>query len=166
MELGGTVAEIMADLRRAGAIGGEETARIVELLLASVEASVRLHLLEALYAAARELEASTTGVGVEIRLEGRDPVLSLVQSRPDDAGSEEPEEAQSIAAYADDELLRVTLRLPETLKLRVEQAAASAGASVNAWIVGALARSFDPSAATRAQLGGRMPRRLTGFVQG
>ncbi len=83
MELGSTVTEIMDDLRRAGAIGGEETTRIVDLLLASVESSVRLHLLEALYAAARELEASTAGVGVEIRLEGRDPVLSLVQSHPD-----------------------------------------------------------------------------------
>ena len=166
MELGPTVDEIMADLRRAGAIGGEETARIVELLLASVEASVRLHLLEALHAAARELEASAAGLGVEIRLEGRDPVLSLVQSRPDEAEADETEETQSIGGYADDELLRITLRVPEGLKLRVEQAAASAGASVNAWIVGALARSFDPSAAARAQPGGRRPRRMTGFVQG
>ena len=110
MELGPTVDEIMADLRRAGAIGGEETARIVELLLASVEASVRLHLLEALYAAARELEASAAGLGVEIRLEGRDPVLSLVQSRPDEAEADETEETQSIGGYADDELLRITLR--------------------------------------------------------
>ena len=164
MELGSTVTEIMDDLRRAGAIGGVETTRTVELLLASVESSVRLHLLEALYAAARELEASTAGVGVEIRLEGRDPVLSLVQSHPD-GGEKEAQEAQSGGGFADDELLRITLRLPESLKVRVEQAAASAGASVNAWIVAALARSFDPSA-VRAQPAGRMPRRMTGYVQG
>jgi HicB family len=166
MELGTTVDEITADLRRAGAIGGEETARIVELLLVNLEASVRLHLLEALYGAARELEASAAGVSVEIRLEGRDPVLTLVHPRPDEAESKDAEEAAGLGGYADDELLRITLRLPEGLKLRVEQAAASAGASVNAWIVGALARSFDPSAATRAQPGGRRPRRMTGFVQG
>ena len=162
MEFENIVEAIAADLRRAGAIGGEETSRIADLLVAGVEPSIRLHLLEALYRAARELEESAPGVSVEIRLEGRNPVLSLAREEPE-AGAAEGE---GFGDYAEDDVLRITLRLPESLKVRVEDAAARAGASVNAWIVAALARSFDVSASTRTQPGGRMPRRMTGFVKG
>jgi hypothetical protein len=162
MEFDSIVEGITADLRRAGAIGGEETARIADLLVAGVEPSIRLHVLEALYRAAKELEESSPGVSVEIRLEGRNPVLSLAREEPEGGAAE----GESLGDYAEDDVLRITLRLPEGLKVRVEDAAARAGASVNAWIVAALARSFDVSATTRTQPGGRMPRRMTGFVKG
>jgi hypothetical protein len=162
MEFDNIVEGITADLRRAGAIGGEETARIADLLVAGVEPSIWLHLLEALYRAARELEESAPGVSIEIRLEGRNPVLSLVREEPEGSATE----GESLGDYSEDDVLRITLRLPEGLKVRVEEAAARAGASVNAWIVAALARSFDVSASTWTQPGGRMPRRMTGFVKG
>jgi hypothetical protein len=161
MEFESIVEGITADLRRAGAIGGEETARIADLLVAGVEPSIRLHVLEALYRAAKELEESAPGVSVEIRLQGRNPVLSLVREEPEDEA-----EGESLGDYAEDDVLRITLRLPEGLKVRVEEAALRGGASVNAWIVAALARSFDLSATARTQPGGRMPRRMTGFIKG
>ena len=161
MEFESIVEGITADLRRAGAIGGEETARIADLLVAGVEPSIRLHVLEALYRAAKELEESAPGVSVEIRLQGRNPVLSLVREEPEGEA-----EGESLGDYAEDDVLRITLRLPEGLKVRVEEAASRGGASVNAWIVAALARSFDLSATARTQPGGRMPRRMTGFIKG
>jgi hypothetical protein len=161
MEFESIVEGITADLRRAGAIGGEETARIADLLVAGVEPSIRLHVLEALYRAAKELEESAPGVSVEIRLQGRNPVLSLAREEPEDEA-----EGESLGDYAEDDVLRITLRLPEGLKVRVEEAALRGGASVNAWIVAALARSFDLSATARTQPGGRMPRRMTGFIKG
>jgi len=164
MELDGTIEAVAEDLRRAGAVGGAETARVAELLVAAVEPTLRLHLLEALHAAARELEASAPGVTVEIRLEARDPVMSLVRSGPGSAGGEEPGEAAS--AVADGELLRLTIRLPEGLKSCVEQAAAAAGASINSWIVTALVRAIDAPAAGWPHVNRRLPRRMTGFVQG
>lgn len=42
---------------------------------------------------------------------------------------------------------RVTLRLPEQLKTRVEDAARREGLSLNAWLVRAVTRALDPSAA-------------------
>src|SRR5579862_2517544 len=110
MELDGTIEAVAEDLRRAGAVGGAETARVAELLVAAVEPTLRLHLLEALHAAARELEASAPGVTVEIRLEARDPVMSLVRSGPGSAGGEEPGEAAPAAGWP-----HVNRRLPRRM---------------------------------------------------
>ena len=52
---------------------------------------------------------------------------------------------------------RITLRLPDALKVRVEDAASRDGVSVNTWIVQALGRVA--SGATRRSSG----RRLTGY---
>lgn len=164
MELTGIVDGVIEDLRRAGAIGGEETARVADLLAAGLDASLRLHILEALHAAAREMEAAVPGLGVDVRLDGREPVL-VVGRQPELDG--EPGESAGPGDYADDELLRLTIRLPQGLKSAVEQAATATGASINSWIVSALARMIDtPSGRPGPTPGRRLPRRMTGFVQG
>jgi predicted HicB family RNase H-like nuclease len=53
---------------------------------------------------------------------------------------------------------RITLRLPETLKSRLEAAAAAQGLSVNTWLVQAVGRAVEP----RPSVGGSR-RRLTGY---
>jgi hypothetical protein len=163
MELNGIVEGVIEDLRRAGAIGGEETARVADLLAAGLDASLRLHVLEALNAAAREIEAVVPGLGVDIRLEGREPILTV--ARQQEPPPEETGDGSSPGDYADGELLRLTIRLPQGLKSAVEQAAVTAGASINSWIVSALARSLD-GPTSRQGPGRRLPRRMTGFVQG
>jgi hypothetical protein len=163
MELSGIVDGVIQDLRRAGAIGGDETARVADLLAAGLDASLRLHILEALNAAAREIEAAVPGLGVEVRLEGREPVLTV--ARQPEAPAEEVADGASPGDYADGELLRLTIRLPQGLKSAVEQAASGAGASINSWIVSALARTVD-NPGGRQGPGRRLPRRMTGFVQG
>jgi hypothetical protein len=40
----------------------------------------------------------------------------------------------------------MTLRLPEHLKVRVEEAASRQGISVNAWLVRAISAAFEPGA--------------------
>lgn len=161
MELQPILQGLAEDLRRAGALGGDETERIADLLVASSEASIRLRLLETLESAAREIERSARGVVVDIRLEERDPVLSLVATHAEEA--EDGNEDASV--YADDELVRLTIRLPQGLKSRVEQAAAAAGASINSFIVSSLVRALEMPSGNRSQPGRRMPRRMTGFIQ-
>ncbi len=39
---------------------------------------------------------------------------------------------------------RITLRLPESLKLRIEEVAGRTGVSVNSWLVRTVADSLDP----------------------
>src|SRR5579872_4157485 len=162
MELSPVVEGISEDLRRAGAVGGEETSRVAEVLVASVESSVRLHLLDALHEAAQELSESAPGWRVEVRLEGRDPVLSLVPEEGAPVTSDLID-TDRLAGYLDDELARLTLRLPEGLKGQVEGMASRHGASINSWIVQALARALDQTTAQQASR--RMPRRMTGYVR-
>jgi hypothetical protein len=85
---------------------------------------------------------------VEVRIAGDDPGLVYIE----DADSHPPEGGDE--AYT----ARITLRLPETLKSRIETAAVSAGVSVNTWLVQALGRALEP----RSTVGGGR-RRLTGY---
>jgi hypothetical protein len=165
MRLADIVEGIAEDLRRAGAVGGEETSRVAGLLVASIEPSLRLHLLDALHQAARELAESAPGVQVDVRMEGRDPVLSLGAPEASEPSAEQL--AGRLAGYVDDELARLTLRLPEKLKDQIETVAAHAGASINSWVVSALAGALAEQRAGAASLAGRRtPRRMTGYVRG
>ena len=148
MHLGAHVDAFRRDLASIAAVGGAEATAVVERLAAAVESSLRLRVLEILADAARELEAQLEDAAVEVRLEEREPSLVVVA---EDDPAERP---------ADDELsARITLRLPEPLKRRVEAAAADEGLSVNSWLVRALDRSLDGRRARR------LPTRVTGFAR-
>jgi hypothetical protein len=143
---------IRDDLARIAAVGDENTARVGELLAGALDASLGRRLQEALTEAAFELSQQLPEGHVEVRVSGGDPELVYV------AG-----ESPAVATEAGDEVLsaRITLRISETLKSRVEEAAASGGLSLNSWIVRALGRSVE----TRPT-GTHARQRLTGHGQG
>jgi hypothetical protein len=152
------------DLKRAAAVGGEETRRAAEVLAEALGSSVRLRFMDALQQAAEELSASLPGLGVEVHLQGRDPVLTATTTGPaerfgvgDDDSSGEG--AGDVGGEA--EMARITLRIPERLKVQVERAAQGQGISVNSWLVDAAGRALQLPLAGR-----RGPRRVTGFVRG
>ena len=70
-------------------------------------------------------------------------------------------EGEAPAPPAGDDALvaRISLRLPEGLKLAIEAAATREGISVNAWLVRSLARAVGSSGGARRSSGNR----LTGF---
>ena len=148
MELGTYVDAVYADLAAVTAAGPEEQTDAARRLAAALGPALRLRLLEAISDAARELSAGLTDARVEVTLQDGDPSLVLVQDEPADT-----------APAAGDETLsaRITLRLPEPLKGRVEAAAARDGVSVNTWLVQAIARSVDRRP--------RAPRGLSGFAR-
>lgn len=152
MELSRYVEALRADVTAAAAVGGPEVAKAAELVADALDPAVRLVLLDVLTDAADELTAALDGPAVEVRLRGREP--ELVVTGP-------PAEPAPTAATGDDEgTARLTLRLPETLKARAEQAALAEGVSVNTWLVRAVSRGLEP---TTTFLGGPGPRRITGF---
>lgn len=157
MNLTPYVEALRKGLAAAAAAGTEETRRAANLLSEAVEPSVRLAMFEALAAAAAEVSEVLTDTTVEVRLRGHDPevVVSNVQPEP------EPEAEAAPPADADEAPTRVTLRLPETVKSRVEQAASAEGISVNAWLVRAVSRELSQS--TRQPRGRR---NFTGYVRG
>jgi hypothetical protein len=151
MQLDGHVQALREDLARVAAVGDESTARAAELLAVALESSIGRRLLEALGEAALELNAQLDGGRVEIRFAGSDPELVYV---PDEEG---PAAEPADEAYT----ARITLRLPESLKARLEAAASREGVSVNTWLVQALSRAGEPRPSTGGSGGSR--RRLSGY---
>jgi len=147
VQIDGYIQALREDLARIAAVGDESTARAAELVAVALESALGRRLMEALGEAALELSPQLDGGRVEVRFAGADPELVYVREEVD-----EPETA------ADDPLsARITLRLPDSLKVRVEEAASRDGVSVNTWIVQALGRVS--SGGTRRSSG----RRLTGY---
>jgi hypothetical protein len=69
---------------------------------------------------------------------------------------------------ADDTTARISLRLPDALKARIEEAAGSIGASVNSWLVNELQDAvvkIDQAASTSERTHGRPGKRMTGWVR-
>jgi hypothetical protein len=148
MQIDGYVQAVREDLARVAAVGDESTARAAELLAVALESSLGRRLQEALAEAALELSAQLEEGRVEVRVAGGDPELVYVK------------ETAPVQTEATDEAstARITLRLPESLKSRLESAAASSGLSLNTWLVQALTRSVEP----RPSTGGHR-HRLTGY---
>jgi hypothetical protein len=147
VQIDGYIQALREDLARIAAVGDESTARAAELVAVALESALGRRLMEALGEAALELSTQLDGGRVEVRFAGTDPELVYVREEAD-----EPE------AAPDDPLsARITLRLPDSLKVRVEEAASREGVSVNTWIVQALGRIS--SGGTRRSSG----RRLTGY---
>jgi hypothetical protein len=149
MQIDGYVQALREDLARIAAVGDESTARAADLLAVALESAVGRRLLEALGEAALELNSQLDSGRVEIRFAGSDPELVYV-----------PDEEAAPAEPADEAFTaRITLRLPESLKTRLDAAAALHGMSVNTWLVQVLVRTLEP----RTPSSGGSRRRLTGY---
>jgi hypothetical protein len=149
VHIDGYIQALREDLARIAAVGDESTARAAGLLAVALDAAVRQRLIEALGEAALELSAQLDDGRIDVRYAGSDPELVFVREE----AAEPPPQAS-----ADTELTaRITLRLPEPLKQRIEDAASRELVSVNTWIVQALVR--NASAPARRSSG----RRLTGY---
>ena len=148
MEIDPYVQALREDLARVAAVGDESTARAAELLSLALEVSLGRRLQEALAEAALELSGQLDHGRVEVRIAGSDPELVFVSDAP-----AEPADTADEAFDA-----RITLRLPESLKTRLDAAAAAAGISVNTWLVQALGRQLSPR-----PTGAANRHRLTGF---
>jgi predicted DNA binding CopG/RHH family protein len=146
MQIDGHINALREELQRVASLGDETTHHAAELLSVALESSLARRLQDILAEAALELNSQLADGHVEIRIAGRD--LELVVVREDDSAPEAVDEAFSA---------RITLRLPESLKQRIESSASREGASVNTWLVQALQRAVEsrrPSSSGRNRLTG------------
>src|SRR5579884_22905 len=134
MQIDGLIQALREDLVRVAALGDESTSRTADLLAVAIEASLGRRIQDVLAQAALELNDQLESAHVEVRIAGHDLQLVLVRD------TTEPEGPADTALDA-----RITLRLPEELKRRVEDAASRDGISVNAWIVRSLVREAGAS---------------------
>jgi hypothetical protein len=167
MKLEPFVDTLARELLTAAEFGGDETRKVAERLTAPLDAATRLVLLEALSTAAGEITLELAPGSVDLRLRGRDPefVVTLLpqpsdaEQLPTNLGNPEaaPEGGDGGAA-------RITLRLTEQTKLRIEKAAAKEGLSVNAWLGKVIARTLDGHDVHSGR-GPPSGRRFTGWVR-
>jgi HicB family len=151
MQLDHHIQAIREDLAATARIGDQATADAAQRLSEALAATLHLRLFDLLGEAALEISGQLGTGRVEVRLAGREPELVVVLEDTSD----------SVNVAVGEELSgRITLRLPETLKTRVEAAAAQEGISTNAWLVRSIARMLDSSGARRSR------NRLQGYAQG
>lgn len=147
------VENLRRELAVAAEAGGADARALAERLTGALESAARLTLLEALSAAADEITRDLAPGSVDVRLRGGDPVFAVTPPEPSSEGPGGRAEAAPEApppAAEEGGTARMTLRLPEHLKLRVEEAAGRQGISVNAWLVRAISAAFEPGAGSRA----------------
>ncbi len=164
MELSEYTGMLRGELAAITRFASEDVARAGQMLAEALDSSVRLTLLEVLSAAAAEITAQLDETVVEVRLAGGEPSFVVSSAQP----AEPAEPGPAAAAEGADEsgTARVTLRLSDALKMRVEASASEEGLSVNAWLVRAAARALDGPGQAGAQRSRRgVGQRITGYAR-
>ncbi len=153
MELVEHIEGIRTQFAAAADVGGVVAKAQAERLFAPLESAVRLALLDVLVAAAEEITCELAPGSVELRLRGREPEFVVNLPQPAPPPVEEEVRVSSLASPEGDEgsTARINLRLPEHLKVRVDEEAAREGLSINTWMVRAMSAALDRSSSARNQ---------------
>ncbi|WP_433242871.1 hypothetical protein ACQPYK_38855 [Streptosporangium sp. CA-135522] len=157
-------------LAASAAVADPETRAAVENLTTALDSAVRLTLIDALSAAADEVTRELAPGSVEVRIRNREPEFVVTPPpaaeafgppAPSTPSGPPPSSMSSMPSMpptppfpppppgfpeppspGDAGTARVTLRLPESLKGRIEEAAGREGVSVNAWLVRAVSAAL------------------------
>jgi hypothetical protein len=162
------VETLRRELLVAAEAGGDEARSLAERLITPLDSATRLVLLDALSDAASEITSELAPGSVEVRLRGREPEFVVTQPPAEqsfeDVGSASIETIAYSGEIDESGAARTTLRLPDHVKAKVDEAAGREGLSVNAWLVRAVVAALEPGARDR----GRSPsmgQQYTGWVQ-
>jgi hypothetical protein len=150
MDLTPYVDHLRRDLLAAADGAGDDLRRAAERLGFALDPAARLALMEAISQACSEITAEMPAGGVDVRLDGRD-LAFVVDAPPAPPVAPQPPAPPLPPASEDDDgeggsTARITLRLPESVKARAEEAAADAGQSLNTWLVNAVRDATRPGA--------------------
>jgi hypothetical protein len=148
MELGTHVSDLQRQLVDAAENGSEDTRAVAERLAAGLDAAARIVLLDVLSAAVGEITRDLAPGSVDLRLRGREIEFVVTQPNTEPDSDDLP---GAPVELDDASTSRTTLRLPDVLKARVDEAAAADGLSVNAWLVRAIAAALQPKQRRSAQ---------------
>lgn len=154
MKMSLVVEGLRSDVISVGELGDDTVAEVAERIAELLGRSVPGRILDLLSDVAAEISAELPEGRLEIRVAGDDVDLAYVEDEipaGDDAGGD--------GSAGGDPSARITLRLSEALKNRVEEAAARDGVSVNTYIV----RALERGASANRSRSGRTGNRLRGY---
>ena len=175
MELTPYVDRFRRDLADAAAAGGPEVQAAAERLSLALDPATRMMLIEALSQASAEITGALEHDAVDVRMNGREPELVVTHVvAPEAPAPPAPLAPPAPPEPEDDSQSRITLRLPESVKVRAEASANRIGQSLNAWLVDAVRDALDgrrialevgSSRITVTGDGGGRRRQVRGWVQ-
>jgi hypothetical protein len=128
MKMSLVVDGLRSDVVAVGELGDEVVGQVAERIADVLGRSVPGRILDVLSDAAAELTAALPGGRVDVRVAGDDVDLTYVEDEPGPTGEDDEQSA------------RISLRLGEGLKSRLEAGAAAEGVSVNTFVVHVLER--------------------------
>ncbi len=164
MDLSPYLETVRQGVTSAAALGDDSTRQTAERLGGAVESSTRLALIRALSDAAAQISAETAPTSVELRMNGPDPELVVLVpaptpeptlllpddfapypgAEPDAAGSDTESAFGEPGGAEDDEAMaRISLRLPASVKAKVDEKADRDGISTNAWLLRVVMVALD-----------------------
>jgi predicted HicB family RNase H-like nuclease len=149
MKMSLVVDGVRSDMASVGELGDEVVAEVAERIADLMGRSLPARILELLSDVAAEVSAELPEGRVEIRVAGDDVGLAYVEDTRVAGGDAEPSDLTA----------RITLRLSEGLKARVEEGAGRDGVSVNTFIV----RTLERGASTNRYRTSRGGNRLRGY---
>jgi len=131
MQIQPIINSVQAALANQGSLAGGDVAveEAIDHLVSALAPAIRQAAMDLAEQAAVEVRAQLPDRTVDLILSDGDPSLRIAEA----AVAAEP-------ALSEDLDARITLRVPPSLKVLVEDAAETAGASVNAWVLDALSR--------------------------
>ena len=140
MDLSPYLESVRVGVTNASALADEPTQQVAERLGMAIESSIRLALIQALSDATSTISAELAPSSVELRMLGQDPefVVSLHTAEAEPTLLlPEPESGDGDASESPDDepVSRITLRLPQSVKTRVDEMASAEGISTNAWLI-------------------------------
>jgi hypothetical protein len=134
MKMSLVVDGLRSDVISVGELGDDTVAEVADRIADVLGRSIPSRILDLLSDVTAEVSAELPDGRVEIRIAGDDVVLAYVEEAP--TGVAGPVgDADGDRDRDRDMSARISLRLSETLKTRVEEGAAREGISVNAFIV-------------------------------
>jgi Ribbon-helix-helix protein, copG family len=160
MDLSPYIESVRGGVVNASSLADEQTQHVAERLGTAIESSTRLALIQALSDAAGDISAELAPSSVELRMVGSDPefvvsvqtgeaepTLLMPEREPVSEESAEP----STTGAEDEPVARITLRLPQSVKARVDEMASSEGISTNAWLIRAVMDALADRSGSRSE---------------
>jgi hypothetical protein len=145
MDLSPYIESVRAGVVSASSLADEPTQHVAARLGTAIESSTRLALIRALSDAAGTISAELAPSSVEVRMVGSEPEFvvsiqtadaepTLLMPESEQAG----EDAAATSDVKDEPVARISLRLPQSVKTRVDEIASAEGISTNAWLIRAV----------------------------
>ena len=164
MELDHYLESVRRSVENATALADEQTRSVAQRLGATLDDAGRLALISALSDAAGEISRELSPGSVELRMAGGRPEFVVTPAPSQLTGPDETDEDiddetdaetdEQFVFDADEPTARITLRLPMSIKNKVDEAANAEGISSNAWLM----RTVMTELSERRRGGPRPPR--------